>query len=102
MSFVIKSQFTKKQAIEFHDSKIWEAWDDEKIVRFQLFEAKLCIPFNRFHEAIEKVLGRPVYTHEFGLNYDGIVEEYLGEKDAPTLEEIINMIPEEKRIVIFK
>ncbi len=58
------------------------------------------MPFDVFHEAIEKVLHRPVYTHEFGLNYVGIVLEYLGEKQPPTFEEIINMIPEEKRIIV--
>ena len=61
---------------------------------------KLCMPFSRFHEAIEKVLDRPVYTHEFGLNYDGIVKEFLGEKEKPTLKEIINLIPKEKLIIL--
>lgn len=94
------THFTKEQAIKFAESKVWENWTDEQIVRLQLFEDKLCVPFSRFHEAIEKVLGRPVFTHEFGLNYEGIVKEYLGVKEPPTMEEIINMIPEEKRIIV--
>jgi len=93
-------QLTTEQAIAFAESGVWKEWDNEQIVRFQLFQSKLCMPFSRFHEAIEKVLDRPVYTHEFGLNPDGIKEEYLGTKQAPTLEEIINLIPEEKRLVI--
>jgi hypothetical protein len=95
-----KDQFTKEQAISFHDSGVWKNWTNEQIVRLQLFQKKLCIPFDRFHEAIEKVLGRPVFTHEFGMNYEGIVMEYLGERPTPTFEEIINLIPAEKRIVI--
>jgi hypothetical protein len=93
-------QLTEKEAIEFAKSKIWETWTDEQIVRFQLFQKKLCMDFGRFHQAIESVLGRSVFTHEFGLNYDGIVQEYLGTKEPPTFEEIINLIPEEKRIII--
>lgn len=95
-----KDQMTKEQAIAFHDSKVWESWTNEQIVRLQLFQKKLCVPFNRFHEAITKVLNRDVYTHEFGMNYEGLVLEYLGVKEPPTLEEIINLIPEEKRITI--
>lgn len=93
-------QLTKEQAILFGESQIWADWSHEEIVKFQLFQDKMCMPFSRFHEAIEKVLDRPVFTHEFGLNYDGIVKEYLGEKEKPTFEEILNLIPEEKRIIL--
>ena len=93
-------QLTKKQAIEFAKSGVTDDWTYEQIVRFQLFQKKLCMDFSRFHCALEKVLDRPVFTHELGLNYDGIVKEYLGVQDPPTLEEIIDLIPEEKRIVI--
>lgn len=58
------------------------------------------MPFDIFHEAIEKSLGRPVYTSEFELNYDSLCKEFLGEKNAPTIQEIIEMIPEEKRLVL--
>lgn len=95
-------QFTTEQAIAFADSKIWESWSHEQIVRLQLFQEKLCVPFDRFHEAIESVLGRPVFTHEFGLNYKGIVLEYLGERPPPTFDEIVNLIPKEKRIIILQ
>jgi hypothetical protein len=55
--------------------------------------------FGRFHEAIEAVLKRPVFTHEFAYR-ENIVKEYLGEKPMPTLDEIIELIPAEKRIII--
>jgi hypothetical protein len=41
-----------------------------------------------------------VFTHEFGLNYQGLKDELFNGKEPPILEEIINLIPEEKRIVI--
>ena len=93
-------QLTQEQAIAFAESKVWETWSHYEIARFQLFQDKLCVPFTRFHQAIENELGRPVFTHEFGLNPDGIIEEFLGAKEPPTLDEIINLIPENKRIII--
>jgi hypothetical protein len=93
-------QFTKEKAIALAESGEWKDWTDDEIVKCQLFQEKLCMPFSRFHEAIEKVLGRPVYTHEFGLNYDGLVAEYLGERPAPTFDEIVSLIPKEKLIIL--
>ena len=94
-------QLTKEQAILFSKNQIWAEWSNDEIVKLQLFQDKLCIPFSRFHEAINKVLGRPVYTHEFTTsNHKNLIKEYLGEKEAPTLEEIINLIPKEKRIIL--
>lgn len=93
-------QLTKEQAIAFFDSRCYEDWEPEQIVRFQLFQQKLCVPFDLFHSSMEEVLGRPVFTHEFAFMSD-LIREYLGEKPAPTLDEILDMIPEEKRVVIF-
>ena len=92
-------QLTEKQAITFAESKVWELWTNEEIVRFQLFQKRLCMDFSRFHEAIEAVLDRPVYTHEFAY-IDELKKEYLGAKKPLTLTEIIELIPEDKRLVI--
>ena len=94
-------QLAKDQAIRFHDSGIWEDMSLEDVAKFQIQQDCLCVPFGKFHEAVEKTLGRPVYTHEFALNMDGIKAELLDGADPPTLDEILNMIPEEKRIVIL-
>ena len=91
---------TKEQAIELSKTAFWKDLSYEGIVKFQLFEPLLCMPFEVFHEALEKCLNRPVFTHELGLNYEGIKLEFLKEKPAPTLEEIINLIPEDKRVVL--
>ena len=93
-------QLSKEEAIAFHDSGKWKDWPDEALAGFQLFQKKICMPFDVFHAAIEKVLGSPVYTNEFGLNYDGLVAEYLGKAPKPSFEDIMNLIPKEKRIVI--
>ena len=91
---------TKDESIKLAESKFWETMTYEEIAKFQMFEPKLCMPFGVFHEAMEKTLGRPVYTHEFGLNYKGLQKELLGECPVPTMEDIINMIPAGKRIIV--
>jgi len=93
---------TEKQAIAFAKSEFWKDMSYRQIAEFQICEEKLCMPFSIFHEAVEKTIGRPVFTHEFGLNYWGLKDEIFKNKVAPTLEEIINLIPEEKRIVLYK
>lgn len=92
-------QLTQKQALAMAESKVYENWTHEEIVKFQLFQNRLCIPFDRFHEAITKVLNRDVYTHEFAYP-DLLIQEYFGTKPKPTFNEIIGLIPEEKRIII--
>lgn len=92
-------QFTREQAIAFGDAKLYEKMSDREKVELQLFQEKLCMPFDVFHEAIEKVLGRPVYTHEFAF-IEELQKEFLGEKEPPTLEEILSLIPNGKLIVL--
>lgn len=96
---IMEKQLTTEQAIELAKSGIWKEWTDEQIVRFQLFQTKLCMDFSRFHEAMGKVLDRPVFTHEFA-DQESLIKEYLGTKPPPTFEEIIDMIPKDKLIML--
>jgi len=91
---------TKDEAVALFDSKFWEPMSYRDRAVFQMFEGRLCMPFDVFHEAVEKSLGRPVFTHEFGLNHEGLQKELMGKAAAPTFEQIIELIPQEKRIVI--
>lgn len=93
-------QLTKEQAIAFCENRLYEGMTARQIAEFQMEQDRLCMPFDVFHKAITEALGRPVYTHEFGLNREGLLKELRGEKEPPTLEEIINLIPEDKRILI--
>lgn len=90
----------QRTGYRFFDSKCYETWTPEQIVDFQLFQDRLCMPFDVFHAAIEKVLGRPVFTHEFAFR-DRLIKECRGDRPAPMLDEIISLIPEEKQVAIF-
>lgn len=95
-------QLTKEQAIAIYKGGEWKNWTDEQIVKLQIYQKKLCVPFSVFHKAIGKILERPVYTHEFAGDegHSRLIEEYEGKRPKPTFDEIANLIPEEKRIVI--
>lgn len=91
---------TEQQARDFAETGWWKELPADAIVAFQLYESRLCMDFHDFHGAVEESLGRPVFTHEFALNYDGLVAEFECKAERPTMAEIVNMIPIEKRLVI--
>jgi len=93
------NQLTKEQAIALYKGGEWRDWTDEEVVKVQLYQTRLCLPFDRFHAAIETVLGRSVWTHEF-VGSDALRQEYEGIRPAPTMEEIIALLPHDKIFVI--
>lgn len=100
MKFTEK-QMTEEQAVEFYKSGAWESLNLRQRAVFQIQQQLLCMPFEKFHEAVEKTLGRPVYTHEFGFNWEGIYRELLEGGPAPTMEEIIGMLPPDKTFIVM-
>lgn len=94
-------QMTRDEAIRVGTLEIWKRWPIQMQAKIQLEQDLLFMPFGDFHHAIEVALGRPVFTHEFGLNRGGLMVELAGNTVAPTFAEIIEMIPEKKRIIVM-
>ncbi len=92
-------QLTREEALEFAKSDRWKTWTDEQVTMFQLWQDRLCMSFDRFHEAVEHVLGRPVYTHEFAWP-DKLRLEVMHIRKAPSFEEIINLLPKDKLVIV--
>jgi len=90
---------TPEQAIALHETRFWEKMSFRERAEFQLYTECLCMPFEVFHEAVEKTLGRPVWTHEFAFA-ENLQKEMRGERPAPSLTEIMDLIPAEKRIIV--
>jgi hypothetical protein len=93
-------ELTKEQAVALAESKFWETMSYEERAKFQMLNDRLCMPFDVFQEAITKHIGRPVYTHEFALNREGLMKEVFNGALPPTLDEIINLIPKDKLIIL--
>ena len=53
----VRRDMEKDQAIKLGESKFWETMSFKERALFQFFEPLLCMPFDIFHEAIEKTLG---------------------------------------------
>lgn len=62
---------------KYGDNHWWELdVDPRKFAYYQLHEnLMLCANFSQFHESIELLLGRPVFTHELGTNINGLRRE---------------------------
>lgn len=93
-------QLSRDEAIALYESGDWGNWTDMQRASFQMVQDCLCMPFNIFHKSIEAVLGRPIFTHEFGMNREGLTRELAGLSSAPSMEEIMALIPAEKLLVI--
>jgi len=65
----LERQLTKQEAIQFFESDGWETMTFAERAHFQANQKFLCMPLTVFHEAVEKTLGRPVWTHEFASFY---------------------------------
>lgn len=94
-------RLTEEQIIALYDARHWEGMSYRERAMFQLFETRISMPFSVSHEAVEKTLNRPVSPLEFAVNLEGLRKEILGEAPMPTLEDIISLIPKEKRIILI-
>lgn len=94
-------QLTKEQALAFAENKLYEYLTKRQIAEFQLEQDRLCMPFDVFHEAIEKTLNRPVFTHEFGLSRERLYNEVFGSRKRPELHDILKSIPQDKLCLLI-
>ena len=102
MSELKRHSIGKEKALALASSGWWKSKTAREIAEFQMFTEELSMPFGVFHEALEKALGRPVWTHELGPDWAGLAAELLGERSQPSMQEILDLIPAEKRIVLTK
>ena len=69
-------QLCLKVMAKYGDNKWWEPdVDPRKYAYYQLKEPILLGNFSHFHESIELLLGRPVYTHEFAISHATLIQE---------------------------
>lgn len=91
----------REKAIALSESKWWEGISSREIAEFQMLTEELCLPFSVFHKAIEETLGRPVFTHEFSsLGFDGLIAELFDGAAPRTFDEVMDLIPAAKRIIV--
>lgn len=89
----------REAAIALGESRWWVGLPARDVARFQLYTVELSMPFDQFHKAVEEAMGRPVWTHEFAYCAD-LIAELEGEKPAPSMQDILDLIPADKRVVV--
>lgn len=94
------TDLTKAQAIRMASSSWWTDMPARDVAMFQLHERLLCMPLGVFRNALNEALGRGVHSHEL-RDPDALIRELLGEQRSPTRDEIIALIPADKRVVIW-
>ena len=62
-------------AMKKYDTSWWESKDPVEVARYQTFEPTLLVDMNLYWSGVEKIVGRDVYLHEFGLNMEGLKNE---------------------------
>ena len=92
---------TREEAIAKYETGWWKDSTDKEIVDFQLFESRLCMPFDRYQEAVEKVLGRPVFTHEFA-DLDKLCADYERAKNGEPLQGPDFSILNDKAVILME
>ena len=95
-------ELTRKQAIAIAENESWKPLTYRQRADLQLRGKRLCMPMSVFHEAVENALGRPVFTHEFGTNWEGLEAELFDGKEPPSFQEILDMIPRDKVVMVVK
>jgi hypothetical protein len=93
---------TTEEAIAKADSGWWHGLSPREIVAFQLYEDKLCMPFGDFHAAVEKVLGRGVWTHEFAAPQHLRQEFESGQRETLNPLETLERVAPGKSVVVVQ
>ncbi len=90
---------TREQALALYDSRFWESLAYVERARFQLSEERLCMPFEVFIEAVERVLGRSVSVGEL-IDSRGLLAELTGEQQPLDVDELLSLVPARKRMLL--
>lgn len=88
----------RDEAIKLFNSNWWKGKPAREIVGFQLFVIELSMPFGKFYEALEETLNRSVWIYEL-THLENIIQEFLGKKSPPTMNDIVELILADKRII---
>jgi len=73
-----KTHMSQEEAVKFAATQWWVGKTAAEILDVQLFEDRLVMPFELYHEAVEEVLGRPVQTIELADSFLTVLQhEYI-------------------------
>jgi hypothetical protein len=71
---------------------------DDRVAEWRSMQPILEIAFARFHERVEELVGRPVWTHE--LARPELLEHEIATGDRPTFAGVIAKFPADKPVIV--
>jgi hypothetical protein len=98
MTTEMRKENIKKTKAKYGKNHWWASKDPKELFWGQINEPILIIDFGKFHEAAEKALGRPVWSHEFARP-DVLIQEYQGKIPKANFADVMDKIPEGKKII---
>lgn len=72
---------------------------DEREAEFRLL-TWIEVPIDLMRDRINALLGRPFWSHEMGPGFERLAKEVRWEGRPSTMQEISDLIPAEKRILV--
>ena len=81
----MKQEMTSAEAkaLALAEPKWWESLPARDVALAQLDQDRLCMDFGDFHEAVEKAIGRSVWSHEF-VNHEHLAREIDPSRPEPS------------------
>lgn len=95
-------QLNQKQAIYIAENNLTRSFTAMQKARLQLNQTLLCMEFSNFHGALEKVVGFPVWTHQFASKeFVDELKSIVNNIGEPDLDDFINMFGKQHQIAIL-
>ena len=91
----MSSRLSRAAAVALYDSGFWRFLNAEERACLQLKEDRMCMPFSVFHAAVEVCLQRRVHVTEY-LRPGSLLKELAGDGPGPRMEDILELVPQEK------
>lgn len=99
ISLMLTEDLAQETAVALYEASWWKSFGLQESAVLQLHQDRLCMPINKFKEALSFAFGRTIFSHEL-RDPDRLKAELSSLKKAPTFQEVLDMIPLEKRVVV--
>jgi hypothetical protein len=72
---------------------------DERVAEMKSWKT-VEISFDKIHQRIQELVGRPVWTHEIGLNWWGLIEEARNRSGEVDMDKVMDPLMETGKPVV--
>ena len=85
------------ESLRLINSQWWNLASPREIAKKQLLVKEPCVPLDVFMMALSESLDREVFVFEMAFGRDQLQMEFFGEKDPPSEEDIVMLLPLKQR-----